>query len=142
MAGSLNTGVWRRLAVTVSSGAIITVLLLFASRSTVDTMSELTSVELGLPLAWTTQDQSYFSPAAFPYQASFVSPWEHPTTVNLPMLLADLLVVSGALWVLGLAWRRARSAPGRRHPALHDAVDPLPAVPVDAAPMQRNATGA
>ncbi len=86
-------------AATVISSGIITVLLLFVSRSTAYTPSDLRTLELGLPLAWVIQDQSYFDPSSFPYQASFVSPWEHPMTVNL-------LIVAGVLWLLVLGWAR------------------------------------
>lgn len=114
MAGSLNVGGWRRTATsaaaTIVFSGIVTVALLFASRSTAYATADLKSLELGLPLTWTTQDQSYFDPPAFPHEVSFVSPWEHPTMVNLPSLLANMLIVSAALWLVLLAWRRSNIA--------------------------------
>lgn len=105
-------------AATVISSGIITVMLLFVSRSTAYTPSDLRTLELGLPLAWVIQDQSYFDPSSFPYQASFVSPWEHPMTVNLPLMLVNLLIVAGLLWLLVLGWVRFS---GRRRVARQNA---------------------
>ncbi|MGC4154108.1 MAG: hypothetical protein QM628_13665 [Propionicimonas sp.] len=110
MAESSNARAGRRMiprvAATVLSGGILTVALLFASRSTAYAPADLSNLELGLPLAWITQDQSFFDPASFPHEASFVSPWEHPTMVEVPLMLVNVLVISAALWLLTLAWGR------------------------------------
>lgn len=83
--------------------------LLFVSRSTAYAPADLRSVELGLPLVWVTQDQSYFDAPSYPYEVSFVSTWEHPTMVDLLLLLANMLIISGVLWLLSLGWRRFSS---------------------------------
>lgn len=103
-----NARTWRRIAfrtaATVVASGVVTVVLLFASRTTAHAPADMGNLELGLPLAWATQDQSSLDPPSFPHEAFFVSPWEHPTTVDLPILLVDLLIVSAILWLLVLAW--------------------------------------
>lgn len=110
MADVLGAGTSRRTALraaaTIVVSGIITVALLFASRSTASTAADMPAIELGLPLAWVVQDQAYLNPASYPYEVSFLSPWEHPTTVGVPMMLANMAIISAALWLLLLAWRR------------------------------------
>lgn len=55
-------------------------------------------------MSWITQDQ-YLTPPSLPYDAQFLSPWEHPVEVNAIALVLNLLVVSLALWLVVLAWR-------------------------------------
>mgnify|MGYP001273022741 CR=1 FL=1 len=95
-----------RAVATILASGVIAVLLLFASRSPVATAAELGHVELGLPLAWVAQDQSYFNPPTFPREASFVTPWEHPITISVPMLLVNVVIISAMLWLISQAWRR------------------------------------
>lgn len=117
MAESPNAGAWRRIAgrvaATVVFSGIVTVALLFVSRSTAYAKADLKSLDLGIPLAWATQDQTYFDPPTFPHEVFFASPWEHPMTVNTPALLANMLLVSAVLWLFLLGWRRL----SRGHPA-------------------------
>lgn len=93
-----------RMVSSLAGGGIITAALLFASRSTASSPDELRSVELGLPLAWISQDQSYFNPPSFPYQTGFASPWEHPTMVDLPLLLANVLIIAVVFALVVRAW--------------------------------------
>lgn len=110
MTSSLNARSWRRFSLravaTIVMSGVIVVTLLFASRSTANTAADMRNLELGIPLAWTIQDQSYFNPSSFPHEVSFVSPWEHPTTVNVPAMLVNILIVAAILWLLILAWQR------------------------------------
>lgn len=110
MANSMYARPWRhsalRVATTIAMSGLIMVALLFASRSTANTAADMRNLELGLPLAWTIQDQSYFNPPSFPHEVSFASPWEHPTTVNVPAMLINMLIVSAILWLMILAWQR------------------------------------
>ena len=92
----------------VASGAVIAVVLLFAGRSTVHTADGMRHLEFGLPVSWVTQDQ-YLNPPSFPYEAQFLSPWEHPIAVNAAALVLNVLVLSLALWLVSLAWRRLTS---------------------------------
>lgn len=91
-------------AVLVVVSAVVAVALVFASRSTVHTAEDMRHLEFGLPVGWVTQDQ-HLNPPSFPYQAQFLSPWEHPTTVNAAALVLNLLVLSLALWLVSRAWR-------------------------------------
>lgn len=95
----------------VVSGGAGAVMLLLAGRSTAHTADNMTHLEFGLPVSWVSQNQ-YLSPASFPYQAGFLSPWEHPVAVDAAALALNVLVLSLAVWVVLLAWRRRSS----RHP--------------------------
>ena len=86
----------------VVSGAVVLALLL-VDRVTVRTAGELASVRLGLPFAWVQQEQTIDPP--LPWRAGLLSPWEHPTTLSVLPLLADLVLVGA---VLGAAWWRGR----------------------------------
>lgn len=97
------------MAVLVVSSAIIVVALLFASRSTAQAADDLRHLTFGLPVAWVTQDQ-YLNPPSFPYQAQFLSPWEHPVAINAAALVLNVLLLS---LVLALALWLASSQRGR-----------------------------
>ena len=109
-----ESGAWRRhrraikAAVLVSSSAAIVVALVVASRSTAYTADDMRHLEFGLPVSWITQDQ-YLNPPSFPYQAQFLSPWEHPIAVNAVALVLNVLVLSLAFWLVSLVWGRLAS---------------------------------
>jgi hypothetical protein len=58
----------------------------------------------GYPLGWLAQDQSRYD-QPFPWNTSFTSPWENPTSVELGPLMIDVLVVYA---VLVVGWFVAR----------------------------------
>src|SRR4051794_10114898 len=59
---------------------------------TISRRSGLGQVGFGIPFAWLTQDQSALD-QPFPLDASFDSPWEHPTSVAVVPLVLDALVL-------------------------------------------------
>lgn len=56
------------------------------------------SVRFGLPFGWLAQNQSSLDPR-FPFDATFVSPWEYPTSVAVGPLALNVLVVYSLLAV-------------------------------------------
>lgn len=63
---------------------------------TVHSRTELSHVELGLPVGFVVQDQSRYSPP-LPRQTRFYSPWENFTRVLWWRFLLDAAVVAGAI---------------------------------------------
>lgn len=81
---------------------VVVLALLLVDRVTVRTAGDLGSVHLGLPCAWVHQEQGVDPP--LPWRAGLLSPWEHPTTLSVLPLLADLVLVGAvvvAAWWLG-----------------------------------------
>jgi hypothetical protein len=113
-----RTGWRRRWVVAVAASCcasfVLTLLLAFTDSVQVAGDPEMGQVTFGTPFGWLTQDQSALDPP-FPWRAEFVSPWEHPVTVDLLPLLANLILLMGALicvWlVLASWWARRISRP-------------------------------
>lgn len=72
----------------------------------IGTSAELESVDLGLPLNWVVQDQSYYSPAQYPVRSSIASPLESPTSTVWSRFLANVVMLLLPLW--GFAYAVAR----------------------------------
>jgi hypothetical protein len=69
---------------------------------------ELTRASFGMPLPWLHQDLAKLSATSYPFQASYDSPLENPTSASLLPFLADTgiaLVVLGC--ILLILWRFA-----------------------------------
>jgi hypothetical protein len=93
---------------------VLTLVLALTDTVQVAGESEQSQVTFGAPFGWLTQGQSALDPP-FPWKAELVSPWEHPVTVDMLPLLANLILFTGALigvWlVLASLWARRISRP-------------------------------
>lgn len=84
-------------------GLILSALLVLASLFrpiTVYSQFDLAKVELGLPLPFIIQKQSYHP--SFPWQTSFSSVWEHPTQILWPIFFLDVAIIFG---LIILVWK-------------------------------------
>jgi hypothetical protein len=89
--------------------ALAVVCLVAVRRSTlVPDASGLRHVGFGWPLPWLFQDQRQLDPA-YPFHATFGSPWRSPVSVHLAALAADVLVVLVPLLLAALVIRRLRT---------------------------------
>lgn len=98
--------------------AVLSVVLVLLSplvdQQTLRSEADQRNMGFGLPYAWLHQDQSTLDPP-FPWREGPLSPWEHPTSVSVPWLVADValvLVVSGAVVLFaGILPGRVRRRP-------------------------------
>jgi hypothetical protein len=65
----------------------------FLTKDTIQSAEELKSVSFGFPWPFVIQDQSQYDPP-FPYDASFASPWENPTTIDIGTFIFSLFFVN------------------------------------------------
>ncbi len=59
--------------------------------------ADLSTVKVGQPFAWVTQDQSSVDPPDFPRDLRAGSPWEYPTDVAWLWFGVDVAVVAGLI---------------------------------------------
>jgi hypothetical protein len=85
-------------AVCVPLGFLAAVASMFGA-TTVLSQRGLAHVSLGYPFRWLSQDQTFFSPARFPTQATFENPHHSPTHLALAGPFADAAVWAVALWL-------------------------------------------
>jgi hypothetical protein len=79
-------------AVLVLIAVGITLATALIDHDTTASRSGLARVTFGLPLDWLVQDQSSLDPP-FPWNATFISPWENPVSVALfPVVFGGIAV--------------------------------------------------
>jgi hypothetical protein len=86
----------------------VTLATALLNQETIAGRSDLGRARFGLPLDWLVQDQSSLDPP-FPFDATFISPWEYPASVALFPLVFDVLVVYAVLLVGLFVLRFSRS---------------------------------
>jgi hypothetical protein len=71
---------------------------------------DLASVQLGLPIAYLSQDQSVLTPPSLPLRVRLRSPWEYPTGINPVIFVVDVALVWGCFGlVLGILYLASAS---------------------------------
>jgi hypothetical protein len=95
-------------AVLALSAVGLTLATALFDHDTIASRSGLARVTFGLPLDWLVQDQSSLDPP-FPWNATFISPWEYPVSVALFPLVFDALAVYVVLLAGLFAVRFTRS---------------------------------
>ena len=113
-------GRWR-LAVPVSGVVAVFVVhvLAFTDAARFQSRADLGHLTFGAPLGWLTQDQSALAPPG-PGTTGFLSPWEHPVSVDLVPLLLNVGLLTAALligWFCLGAARHRLSRQGARSTA-------------------------
>lgn len=95
----IATAFWTIPAVGLSWGIVLATTV--RDHDPVATRAGLHSVDLGWPLVWLHQDQSFLDPP-LPYRMALASPWEHPTQVSGAAFLVNVLTVFTVVLVAGL----------------------------------------
>lgn len=94
-------------AMIAGAASLAVVLLTVLDRVQVQSQGQLARVAFGKPLAWVTQNQTLDPP--MPHSATFLSPWAHPTTIQVLPLAIDVALVGVVLTAVWCAVRGLRS---------------------------------
>lgn len=80
----------------MAASLVLALLLIAVDRDKVQGESEMSHIELGVPVNWLQQDQSGLDPPAFPRNVGLASPLENETTVSWLRLGSSI----GFIWLL------------------------------------------